>query len=170
MEKAMCLIGRDVIEKELNRYIKRREKADELGYANNPKYKNKIIELDFRIKQLKNILLCVDVLPAHLSAGIDDLLKDIAGITAKMFDAEAGFENEKELIGKAFDIAANEKHKNLFNDMCAALDAMGIHNDFDNKIQMHVEMYVDLINYLAHVVIFFIAFREIICKIDNFDN
>ena len=154
-------VGVDEIKNRLNAYVERRKNAEQKGLDDNPKYKSIILELDFRINTLRNVLLCIGVLHNHLS-NIDELLSSSLSIVSRLFDVKAGHENEENMLHPAFNIAANKKCVELWENATAAMSVFDNEYDFKNKIQLEV----DIINYLAQMTIFFIAYREIICKIN----
>lgn len=154
-------VGQEELKEKLDLYISRKKKAEEKGYIDNPKYKSVILELDFRINELKNILLYINVLPNHLS-DIDELFKCTASTINNLFNVKAGHDKEdNKMLKAAFEKAVKEKC-DIWDDMYAALDLFDKGYDYNNKIQLHV----DMINYIVRSTFYFIAFREIICKID----
>lgn len=159
--KNIYKIGEKELQEKLSTYVERKRNAELKGCLDNPKYKSVILEIDFRINELKNILLCFDVLPKHLS-NIEELFKFVSSANNRFYNISAGHENEKEMIRVAFDKAVNEKHVDLWNVVDDSLDIFNGEYNYENKVQLHV----DVINYLAQATMFFIACREIICKID----
>lgn len=154
-------IGVAELKDRLNTYVERKKVAEQKGLIDNPKYKGVILELDCRINTLKNILLCISVLPNHLS-DIDELFSSSVSIVSELFSIKAGHENEESMLHSAFEKAVHEKYVELWEETNVAMSLFDNGYNFKNKIQLEV----DMIHYLAQSVLFFIAYREIICKID----
>jgi hypothetical protein len=159
--KSTYRLGKEELLEKLNYYINRKKLAEEKGFLGNPKYKSIITELNFRINELKNILLCIDVLPNHMT-DIGELFKYMSSVVNQLFKTKAGHDGEENMLKAALDKAIDQKHTDIWNDINSAMELFDKDYSFENKLQLHV----DLINYLVRNALFFIAYREIICKID----
>lgn len=161
--KNIYRFGKEEITKKMNIYLDRKNTAILKGYANDSRYKSVILEFDLRINAIKNVLLCIDFLPNHLS-DTKELLKNIVAINGNLFKVIAGHNNEEDTLKVTMEkIIQDNNYAELWNNMNSALEMFDGGYDFNNKVQL----YVDVINYLAQSVLFFISFREIICKIDS---